>query len=461
MRRAEVLVVAALAVLALVAALLVPTYPNYDTLLPPRVGARAHARHEARLRGLRRADRAPALPRRVRAGRARRHRRRAPDRADLRAVASSRWSGAASASARRASGCGRRWPAPPSSARASPSCSTPRAPTSTCPFLALVLWAAALEARAPRRGVPVMAVLAVAGLLRPEAWVLAGAYWLWCGWRRIDLLALAAAAPIGRGRWSTCGSPAIRSSRCTPPTTSPTSSIATAGCPRCRARSCRSSPTRPRPPVALAGARRRRLLWRLRPGRALHVPIALFGAGVVTFLATGLAGLSVLPRYLTIPVVAVCLVAGYGVLGFTTLPRGPRAPRCGRARRSAARRARARLRGDQGARRRHAARRAALHQGLARRPRGHPRRPGGAARPALRPADFPNYRLVPDSRWLLDLPARRVGARSRAARTGVAMFVSAPRSSSATASPPAPARRPTCPTPASSRSPATRAYAPT
>src|SRR3954471_18132707 len=64
------------------------------------------------------------------------------------------------------------------------------------PFLALVLWAAALEARAPRRGLPVMATLAVAGLLRPEAWVLAGAYWLWCGWRRLDLLALAVAAPL-------------------------------------------------------------------------------------------------------------------------------------------------------------------------------------------------------------------------------------------------------------------------
>ena len=81
-----------------------------------------------------------------------------------------------------------------------------------------------------------------------------------------------------------------------------------------------------RPPVALAAAAGALLLWRLRTGRALHVPIALFGAGVVTFLATGLAGLSVLPRYLTVPVVAVCLVAGYGVLGFTTLPAGPRAP---------------------------------------------------------------------------------------------------------------------------------------
>ena len=128
-----------------------------------------------------------------------------------------------------------------------------------------------------------------------------------------------------------------------------------------------------RPPVALAAAAGALLLWRLRTGRALHVPIALFGAGVVTFLATGLAGLSVLPRYLTIPVVAVCLVAGYGVLGFTTLPAG-RVRRAVVARGDRRRRARARLRGDQGARRRHAARRAALHQGLARRPRGHPAR---------------------------------------------------------------------------------------
>ncbi|MEA2271640.1 MAG: hypothetical protein QOI98_348, partial [Solirubrobacteraceae bacterium] len=48
------------------------------------------------------------------------------------------------------------------------------------PFLALVLWAAALEVRSPRRGRLVMALLAGAGLLRPEAWPLAAAYWLWC-----------------------------------------------------------------------------------------------------------------------------------------------------------------------------------------------------------------------------------------------------------------------------------------
>ena len=44
------------------------------------------------------------------------------------------------------------------------------------PFLALVVWAAALEAERPRRGGAVFALLAAAGLLRPEAWLLSGAY---------------------------------------------------------------------------------------------------------------------------------------------------------------------------------------------------------------------------------------------------------------------------------------------
>ena len=48
------------------------------------------------------------------------------------------------------------------------------------PFAALVVGAVLLEARRPRRGVAVLVVLAVAGLLRPEAWVLSGLYVLWC-----------------------------------------------------------------------------------------------------------------------------------------------------------------------------------------------------------------------------------------------------------------------------------------
>jgi hypothetical protein len=67
-------------------------------------------------------------------------------------------------------------------------------------YAALVVWAAALELRRPRRGWSVLALLCAAGLLRPEAWLLSGAYWLWCAWRvpprvRLAQLALVALAP--------------------------------------------------------------------------------------------------------------------------------------------------------------------------------------------------------------------------------------------------------------------------
>ena len=48
------------------------------------------------------------------------------------------------------------------------------------PYLAFVMWAAALEAERPRRGTVVFVLLACAGLMRPEAWLLSGLYFLWC-----------------------------------------------------------------------------------------------------------------------------------------------------------------------------------------------------------------------------------------------------------------------------------------
>ena len=47
------------------------------------------------------------------------------------------------------------------------------------PYIALCLGALTIEARRPRAGWPVLALLAPAGLLRPEAWLFAGVYWLW------------------------------------------------------------------------------------------------------------------------------------------------------------------------------------------------------------------------------------------------------------------------------------------
>jgi hypothetical protein len=73
-------------------------------------------------------------------------------------------------------------------------------------YVALIVWAIALEVERPRRGTAVFLMLAAAGLLRPEAWVLSGAYWVWCCWplraaqpspaRRLAYLALAAIAPF-------------------------------------------------------------------------------------------------------------------------------------------------------------------------------------------------------------------------------------------------------------------------
>jgi hypothetical protein len=47
------------------------------------------------------------------------------------------------------------------------------------PFIALCLGALTIEAKRPRAGWPVLALLVPAGLLRPEAWLFAGVYWLY------------------------------------------------------------------------------------------------------------------------------------------------------------------------------------------------------------------------------------------------------------------------------------------
>jgi hypothetical protein len=78
------------------------------------------------------------------------------------------------------------------------------------PYLALVLGAVVVETRRPRAGAPVLALLAAAGLLRPEAWVFSGGYWLYLFWPYIACVRARArcapqkdntphGAPAGRG----------------------------------------------------------------------------------------------------------------------------------------------------------------------------------------------------------------------------------------------------------------------
>lgn len=313
------------------------------------------------------------------------------------------------------------------------------------PFLALVLWAAAWELERGRdekdaagtvavRGggrLGPMLLLVAAGLLRPEGWVLAGLYALWSlpgrSWgRRAAFLALAATPPL---LWAAVdlavtGNPLH--------SLNATSELADElGRPRGLAEVPGSFVAFvtdvARPPVALAGVLGVALAVRLLGWRRLVVPLALLVAGAVTFVGTGLAGLSILPRYLTVPVVALCLFAGYAVAGFTTLPGGHpwrtrwrngalgavvvgaiffvvQLPSFGRL-------------GDE----------VAFVQGINRDLEALLAAPAVAQARGCGPLSLPNYRLVPDARWLLDAPAQQVVARASFARAdrpqrGVAIF---------------------------------------
>jgi hypothetical protein len=297
------------------------------------------------------------------------------------------------------------------------------------PFLALVVWAAALEAKRPRRGLAPMALLAAAGLLRPEAWVLAGLYWLWClpsearaTRDRAGLLALVLVAPV---LW------ALVDAAVTGDPFFSLNSTQDLSAALGRERGLRHVPSSfvtfladlARPPVALAGAIGLVLALRRFGWRRMAVPLALLGTGALTFVAIGIAGLSLIPRYLTVPAVALCVLAGYGVLGFTTLAPGAERERWRRlavgalavgvaflaVKASSFARLRDELRFID-----------RTHDDLARL-LAEPRVRTGLRCGAL---TFPTYRLVPDARWLLDADARavhtRAGGRPRGA---VAVYI--------------------------------------
>ena len=76
-----------------------------------------------------------------------------------------------------------------------------------------------------------------------------------------------------------------------------------------------------RPPVAVLAPIGAVLAWRLLGWERMRVPLALFAAGVITFVGTGALGLSILPRYLTVPAVSLCLFAGFALVGFASLER--------------------------------------------------------------------------------------------------------------------------------------------
>jgi hypothetical protein len=190
-------------------------------------------------------------------------------------------------------------------------------------YLAMIVWAGALETARPRRGGAVWVLLALAGLLRPEAWILAGAYWLWCAipaqpWaRRIRTAFYAATAPV---LWAltdlvVTGDPGFSLNH--------TSSLA--------ADLNRQRPASEAPSLlvhyleklvkwpVLAGAVLGIVLALAFARRRAGIPLALTASGVATFGAIAVAGLAVIDRYLAISALGLLVFAGFAIAGFTVL----------------------------------------------------------------------------------------------------------------------------------------------
>jgi hypothetical protein len=282
------------------------------------------------------------------------------------------------------------------------------------PYMALVVCAAVLEARRPRAGTPVLVLLALAGLLRPEAWLLSGLYWLWLAWRaswraRLGYAALVAAAPL---IWfgldfAVTGDPLFSlhytSSSAEELGRQRTLSEIPAAVPEFFARLVKT-------PVAVAAVLGIGVAAWLAP-RRMAVPLMLLVSGVGTFVLIGVGGLSVIERYLLVASLAVLLFAAVAAGGFGLLASGSRARRPWAITAGVLVLAGAlwtathldlerldgelRFRGD-------------AHAALA----------SVLAEPAVRRGlrcgrlTVPNHKLVPDSRWIADLPYARVRARA-------------------------------------------------
>lgn len=193
------------------------------------------------------------------------------------------------------------------------------------PFAALVLAAALVVSRRPRAGWPVLLLLSLAGMLRPEAWALALLYWLWIFPRRgalerAGLLLLAISAPLvwGATDLAVTGD-ALHSF-------TGTADLAD------RLEHRRSLADLPYSlPVGLAYFAREPVMVGALVGFAfalvrrrdqVAMPIVLMVAAFATFAGLAVAGLPLIARYLLFAVAVLCILCALAVLGWRKLEPG-------------------------------------------------------------------------------------------------------------------------------------------
>lgn len=192
-------------------------------------------------------------------------------------------------------------------------------------FAALVVGAVLLEAQRRRRGASVLVLLVLAGLMRPEAWVLGGLYVLWM-WPALDnrgrlgLAALSALAPLlwAGLDWYVTGDPlhslhgtadlAEAVDRRREPEQAPYWTLQYFGYTL-------REPIVAGLPIGLYFA------WRYRRREAL-LPLVAVAAMVAVFMVGPVFGLPLIGRYVRTPSVLMTLFYGLAVCGWMLLPPG-------------------------------------------------------------------------------------------------------------------------------------------
>jgi hypothetical protein len=187
------------------------------------------------------------------------------------------------------------------------------------PFLALIVLAAVIETRRPRAGWPVLALLTLAGLLRPEAWLLAGVYWIYLAPAlgtagRIRSAALVAAAPV---LWA--ASDLIVTGDLLHSLSGTRDTAETLGRPRGISEVPEIMPRRLgeilRLPALIGGTAG--FIWALRLRHAgARIPAALAVLGGAAFVAFGFADLPLIGRYLFLPAAMLAVFFGFAALGW-------------------------------------------------------------------------------------------------------------------------------------------------
>jgi len=205
------------------------------------------------------------------------------------------------------------------------------------PYLAFVIWAAAFELARPRRGGIVWVLLACAGLLRPEAWILIGLYFLWmCSGeltpthpdhdvreRLIRWARYAAFAAIGPVVWVltdfvVTGHPFFSLQHTSGLADELGRTKGLAEVPNAMRRFFTNLAKAPVIDAAIAGF----LLALWMAPRRIVMPTVLWIIGSGTFVLVGAAGLSVIDRYLLVPTLMVMVFAAVTLAGWTMLRDG-------------------------------------------------------------------------------------------------------------------------------------------